>query len=455
MRKKVPEEWTGEPETPEEAPSEEENGDEAEATPHGLSLGSKLMLGLALCVTILSLAFLFSILSRDFRGRAGELLSQLRGETTVTESAETPIPTAIPLTPAPTPEPTRMPKVTASPTPVPEVCEASIAIGGTVYAPKSIRQSALSGNEYDFAPIFRGLDGVFSQADLSIVTLETLTAGGVAGDYGIYNTDAALLSALRGCGVSMLSLATERALDAGCAALDVTLSEITSRGMMAVGIDPDGTGGGASLRVNGIDVAVLAYSYGLSEESAQAKESERAVLMLMDEARMLSDIQQARREGAKLVIVLPHWGTKNSAQVPSALPELAAKLANAGADIIVGTHSNVVQRTARITAQRESGLTAECVVCYSAGSLLTDARAPENAAGAIFTIPVTYDPVSRATSLGEMQITPTCVLLQSEEDGTVYRVVDAESAEVLSELTEEAQAEAQAAAALVRQAAEE
>ena len=172
----------------------------------------------------------------------------------------------------------------------------------------------------------------------------------------------------------------------------------------------------------------------------------------MDRQKMISDIRQARVDGADVVIVLPHWGTKNIADVPVNVQRLAGELAQAGADIILGTHPNVPQSTERIRTTRSDGLEYETVVCYSLGNLLTDARTQENTAGMVAHVNVTHDPVTRRTTLGEMYCTPVYIARQRVQEETVYRVVDAESAKALEMLTPEEQQAAQAAVQRIREA---
>ena len=253
--------------------------------------------------------------------------------------------------------------------------------------------------------------------------------------------------------MDLLALATERMLDKSYEGLDLTVSEITARGMAYAGIRSEGESPATMMRIGGVQVAVLAYTYGLSEEGkAQTNSDARAVAALMEREQMLSDIRQARVNGADVVIVLPHWGTKNIADVPVNVRRLAGELAQAGADIILGTHPNVPQSTERIRTTRADGLEYETVVCYSLGNLLTDARTQENTAGMVAHVSVTHDPVTRRTTLGEMYCTPVYIARQREEERTVYRVVDAESAKALEELTDEEQQAAQAAVQRIREA---
>jgi len=419
-----------------------------------VSLGTIVMLLLTALVVIGCVLFFALLVGDDLYARTEALIHSLSEQglfettpLTFIESNEaailypvfedTPVPTALPATPSPVPAPVTI----------------TIAAAGTVYAPKAVRESALTSRHYDFGPIFAGLGDTLSQADLAIATLETVAAGQDKG-FENYNTAPEILDALRASGVDLLALSTERTLDMGYDGLELTISELTARGMAYAGVQQDGSGSYATMmRVGGVDVAVLAYTYGLSDEGMEKTGGdERAVVALMDQQQMLSDIRQARVSGADVVIVLPHWGTKNITETPVNVKRIAQELAQAGADIILGTHPNVPQGTERIRTKRADGLEYETAVCYSLGNLLTDARAPENTAGMIAHVSVTHDPVTRRTTLGDMYCTPVYIARQREQDEIVYRVVDAESAAALEGLTPEEQQAARDAVERIREA---
>ena len=409
----------------------------------GLSAGTIAMLVLTACVLVAMAAFLFLIAGDGVYERTRAAFGRF---------VETPSPTEIP-SPEPTSEMTYTPMPMAAPTPTieptqaPELATVTLAAAGTVYAPKAIRESAQeSGDHYNFASIFDGIGDTLSAADLAIVTLETTTAGREKG-YGNYNTSPQILDALRACGVDLVALATERALDKGYDGLDLTLSELTSRALAYAGVYPDsGNGSATMMNIDGVQVAVLAYSYGLSDEGReQTKNDAAGVLALMDIQKMTQDITRARVDGANIVIVLPHWGTKNRAETPETVRAMAKILAQAGADVILGTHPNVVQDVERIHTVRSDGLTYETVVCYSLGCLLTDARNSENTAGMAVNLTLVYDSNTRRAYPGEVKITPLYIACQRKDGKNVYRVVDAEDEQALSKLTiAEQQAAAQA-----------
>ncbi|MFR5786277.1 MAG: CapA family protein [Christensenellales bacterium] len=71
---------------------------------------------------------------------------------------------------------------------------------------------------------------------------------------------------------------------------------------------------------------------------------------------MVRDITQARVDGANIVVVLPHWGTKNRAQTPDTVQTMARKMAQAGADVIFGTHPMWRRGIERLQTVRSDGL---------------------------------------------------------------------------------------------------
>ncbi len=397
-----------------------------------LSPGTKAMLVLTVVVIVACIVFLARILCKAPDISQAYLL--FPEEETVTHQSrelvpETPVPTPIQAESTPTPEPE------------PQTLQMTLAAAGTVYAPRAVYESVQErGGHYDFGPVFEGMGDTLSRADLAIVTLETTVAGKEEG-YDNYNTPPQILDALRGVGVNLVSVATERALDKGYKGLDITRSELTSRGMACAGLCQDGQNAATMLNIGGIQVAVLAYSYGLSETGKEkTRNDERAVLSILETERVTRDITRARADGAQVVVVLPHWGTKNKQEIPQNVRAMAKTLARAGADVILGTHPNVVQETERLHVTRADGLEYDTVVCYSLGSLLTDARTEQNTAGMAAFLPVEYDPQTRRVTLGELEVTPLYVARNRENGRSVYRVVNAENEETKLDETERAAA---------------
>ena len=422
----------------------------------GMSLGTRIMLLLTAGVLAASAVFMAAIAGETLRSRAHEAAQMVeRAGLTLMSEAESALlrkeererSVAQSAAPAPrslqaTSEPAHRPPVTFT-----------IAAAGAIHAPKPVLSGAkMENGEYDFSQVFSGLGDALSGADLAIATLETMTAGEKKG-YDGTNAPSALLDALRSLGVDVLSVGTEHALDKGYDGLAVTISEMTARGIAHTGAaiekarDPGVVGS-----IEGVQVAVLGFTYGLSEEGEKAASAgEQEAVARLEMERMEQDIRMARAAGAEVLIVTPHWGTKNKQETPESVRKMALALAQAGADVILGTHPNVVQGTERLTVTRADGLEYETVVCYSLGSLLSDARTEENTAGMVAQMAITYDPQTRRVTLGSLACVPVYIAMQREDGENVYRVVDVENAQAMSALTAQQQEEAQNAARRVRE----
>lgn len=418
-----------------------------------LSLGTIIMLLFTFLVILGCSWFMLRITGEDMASRAAQLVASL------TFAEDTPEPVQMRMeqeTPVPAVTSKHAPRVsaatTASPTPIPEKRTITLAAAGSVYAPPSVSQTVEEMGAANFTPVFEGIREVLAPADLAIVTLEGLTAGSELG-YDNYNVPVQLLDALRACGVDMVSLGTERALDKGYEGLSITMQELASRGLSSAGVSYEGGPRESIVRIGGVEVALLAYSYGLSEEGeARTDDDSRGMLARLDIKRIQSDIAGARNLGADVVVVLPHWGTKNKLETPEVIRVMAKELARAGADVILGTHPNVPQGVERMSVTRADGLAYETIVCYSLGSLLTDARTPENTAGMAAMIDITYDPVTRRAELGDIQVTPLYIAKTRIEDKTAYRVVPAGDEAALAALDAAEREAAKQAAAIVYEA---
>ncbi len=75
------------------------------------------------------------------------------------------------------------------------------------------------------------------------------------------------------------------------------------------------------------------------------------------------DIRKARRAGAEVVIVFPHWGVEYTRQPLASMRKHAARWVEAGADLVIGAHSHVAGSLEDIEGTP---------VLYSLGNLIFD-----------------------------------------------------------------------------------
>ena len=157
---------------------------------------------------------------------------------------------------------------------------------------------------------------------------------------------------------------------------------------------------------------------------------------VIDLETMKNDIVTARKAGAELVIVLPHWGTKNKEATNKDVYALAQALADAGADIILGAHSNIVQGVEKLVAQRADGTTPDCYVAYSLGSFLTDSRDAANNAGVILSLRVEMDPVTRRLTIDTPEYVPTYIRYYKDDGLYRYPIVTTTDESVRAAMSE-------------------
>ncbi|MFI9487318.1 CapA family protein [Promicromonospora sp. NPDC052451] len=186
-----------------------------------------------------------------------------------------------------------------------------------------------------------------SDGDLTLLNLETpITSRGVPEDKNyLFRAPDAAVPALTAAGVDVVSLANNHTMDYGLPGLADTVRKAAAGGLTTVGVGPDADAAYAAVHrtVQGVDVAILAFSQvdDLAEEWA-ATPDRAGMAMAFDTERAYAAVREARAD-SDLVVVLPHWGAEYDACPTGRQAEFARGLVDAGADIIVGSHAHVLQ----------------------------------------------------------------------------------------------------------------
>ena len=151
-----------------------------------------------------------------------------------------------------------------------------------------------------------------------------------------------------------------------------TLTILDSHGINALGLRyADDPGKPAIRNVKGIRTAFLQFTANMSAKARKSMEKDGAqdAVPEADLTGISAEISAAREAGAEAVIVFISWG-KNGKEPDREQKELAAGIALAGADLIIGNGSHVPQ-----TAEYLSGQNDKPVLCvWSLGTLLSGDR---------------------------------------------------------------------------------
>ena len=199
----------------------------------------------------------------------------------------------------------------------------------------------------DPASAFGPIAGVLSAADLTVVNLETAitTRGTPEPKTYHFRTNPKALDALRTAGIDGVSLANNHTLDYGQVGLADTLDAVKTAGFPTFGAGRNAAEAYAPwiTTVRGVRIAVLGYSQIHELASTWAAKDNRAGIAMASELpRVTAAVADARRE-SDLVVVFNHWGTEGVGCPNAEQKAFAAKLAEAGADIVIGAHAHTLQ----------------------------------------------------------------------------------------------------------------
>jgi len=159
------------------------------------------------------------------------------------------------------------------------------------------------------APIRSALTAV----DLAVCHLETPLAADdrhVSG-YPTFNAPPELADAIHATGYDSCSVASNHAMDQGPRGVAATLGALDR-----VGVGHAGTARSAAEAtrpeihvVNGVQVGLLAYTYGLNGGDTRPA-GQPWLVNLISPRRILADAHATKRAGAQFVAVSLHWGTQ-------------------------------------------------------------------------------------------------------------------------------------------------
>ena len=283
------------------------------------------------------------------------------GTTAVTLSADNPLPT-----------------VTAIPTPRPGgLRSVHMRVIGDVLVCQS-QLDAYKATGYDFHPEFDYIADMLKNADYTMANME-----GTVGQYNdkkysgypLFNCPETILEALKDSGVDFLTLANNHMLDRWFNGVKNTVNWVKQYGFDYVGayLSPEERKTPVIYEVGGIRIGFVAYTHttNTQEKVSDADAVEYGVPYLY-KSDIEADIKRLRDAGAEVVIAFPHWGKEYVREPDDNQTKYAKKLAAAGADIILGSHSHTVQPMGYQSVTDANGRTRQVFITFSLGNFLSD-----------------------------------------------------------------------------------
>lgn len=257
------------------------------------------------------------------------------------------------------------------------------------------------------------------QADLSIATLKNTVSASAA--LSNVNTSPELLKAIRSMGVNALNIANSNMFNSGIQGVSETRSAVQACNMEAIGTKEP-----AILSLNDVSVALLHFQDKLSSSSLkQTTESERSGLVSpVDLAEITADIASARTSGAEIVVVTLYWG-EDGKHTPTDTQRIQAQaIADAGADIILGTGNGALQPVQVLSANRGDGKYHPVLCAYSLGNLFSPERDTRiTLAGMLLKTQVIYDSATQTAAFENITYTPTYAWRGKDDGKTLQRIL--------------------------------
>lgn len=152
------------------------------------------------------------------------------------------------------------------------------------------------------------------------------------------------VSALQDMGVDVASLANNHALDFGQDALLDSFTTLDEAGIPYVGAGATKERAEEAIFVesDGRTVGVLSASRVIPVHTWNITSSQPGLFCTYDSTRLVERIQEIQ-DACDYVVVYVHWGIEREAYPEEYQRELAKQYIDAGADLVVGSHSHVPQ----------------------------------------------------------------------------------------------------------------
>ena len=230
-----------------------------------------------------------------------------------------------------------------------------------------------SDGTYDFHENFEYVKPWLKQADLVIGDFEgTVNKDHYLAGYPLFNAPGEVMDAIKDAGYQVLDLAHNHILDSQIEGVVSTADAIEKEGMTPVGVYTHESRDKAPLvikEVNGIKVAILAYSYGFNGiEQSISQEDYNRYLSDLDEDKMKAEIERAEKE-ADITIIMPQMGVEYQIEPTEEQKKLYHKMIDWGADIIFGGHPHVVEPAETVEKNGDKKL-----IIYSMGNFISNQR---------------------------------------------------------------------------------
>lgn len=294
----------------------------------------------------------------------------------------------------------------------PDISVKMLAVGDNLVQTGVYREAqaqSADGQGYNFKPLYENLREYVEAADVAVINQETLICGGdyeITGSKLNFNSPVELGDAMVDLGFDVFTMANNHMLDKGidglASSMDYWDGMMKKYPILALGAyrNADDQSKIRMQEVNGMKIAYLSYAEHLNGYRIP-DDSEIKIGMTADEELIERQIKAAN-ETADAVVVAAHWGWEDTNEVDPAVKELAAKMVNWGADVILGSHSHTAETMEFI--DRPDGTRG--MVFYSMGNFISAQTDNFNMVGEMNTFTLVKHGATGETTVEDVRCMP-------------------------------------------------
>lgn len=200
-----------------------------------------------------------------------------------------------------------------------------------------------STQTYDYTSCFQYVAPIVSSKDIAIANLEVTLAGKPFTGYPQFSAPDELAVAARNAGFDILATANNHSCDRGDKGILRTIRVLDSVGLKRTGTFSDSAdyrrNNPLVFTQNDITVALLNYTYGTNGLTFNYP----AMVNVIDEDKVVSDIAYSKTLHPDFVIVFFHWGNEYQLLPSEQQQHLAEVCREHGVDAVIGSHPHVIQ----------------------------------------------------------------------------------------------------------------
>lgn len=234
-----------------------------------------------------------------------------------------------------------------------------------------INSARQADGTYNYTEVFEYLKPVISDVDVAIANLEVTLAGPPFKGYPQFSSPDELAIAAQKAGIDIFATANNHSVDRGKQGILRTLDVLDSLKFTHTGTfrniaEKDSTSP-IFIEQNGIKIALINYTYGTNGIPVPSP----TIVNLNNQTALATDIKKAKAKNPDKVILFIHWGSEYQHEPNSKQTQLAEFCFKQGADIIIGSHPHVVQKS---EWNIDTATNTERFITYSLGNFVSNQR---------------------------------------------------------------------------------